>query len=610
VRLSALVAELPHERTGAPGDPEIAAVTHDSRRAGPGALFAALPGAHHDGRRFVADAVGRGAAAAMGLAPAPAALAVPYIEVGEPRRAAGLAAAVLAGRPAERLVMVVVTGTSGKTTTTCLVDRVLARRHEKRGLFGTLVYRGAGGDAAAVSAAHTTPEATDLQPMLAALVREGGTAATMECSSHALVLERLAGCSFDAAVFLNLSREHLDFHRDLDDYFEAKARLFSMLKPGGKAVVNVGDPYGRRLASRLPPKNTIGFCLEDEKGDGKSTTGVCLEGEEGGVSGGKTGVSLDRPSKSTPGVCLEGEEGIAADGPAQRPCAVVIGRATLSTTGTRLEITVPAQFTFKAGALSGSTQAPLEPAPTAAAPTQFTFKANPLSVPLSGSSHSTPPEPGETAASPTLLTIDSPLLGRPNAENLLAAAATGLALGLPAEEIARSLSEVDSIPGRLEAIPNSLGLTVLVDYAHKPGALRGVLGTARSLATSSGGRVVVLFGCGGDRDRGKRPEMGRIAVDLADEVIVTSDNPRSEDPAAILREIAAGIAPAGRPAAYLVDRREAIAQALSLARPGDVVLLAGKGHETHQIIGGRSEPFDDRAVAREMLRAREAEAGL
>jgi len=259
MKLSALAADVPHQRAGPPGDPEVLAVTHDSRAAAPGTLFAALPGLKTDGRRYVTDAVARGAVAALGLAPAPTAASVPYLEVENPRRSAGLMAALLAGRPSERLVMAGVTGTSGKTTTTYLLEGLLAGRHPKRGFFGTIVYRGAGGDAAAIASPHTTPEATELQPMLQALAADGGTAAILECSSHALVLERLAGCAFDVAVFLNLSREHLDFHKDMDDYFEAKTRLFGLLKPNGKAVVNLGDTYGLKLARRLDAGRTVGF---------------------------------------------------------------------------------------------------------------------------------------------------------------------------------------------------------------------------------------------------------------------------------------------------------------------------------------------------------------
>ncbi|MBK9062017.1 MAG: UDP-N-acetylmuramoyl-L-alanyl-D-glutamate--2,6-diaminopimelate ligase [Acidobacteria bacterium] len=520
MRLSALAAEVPHTAGGA-GDPDVTSITHDSRAAQPGTLFAAFPGLKVDGRRFVADAVARGAVAALGLAPAPESLAVPYLAVENPRRAAGLMAALLAGRPAARLVTAGVTGTSGKTTTAFLVDRLLGARHARRGLFGTIAYRGAGGDAAAVPSAHTTPEATELQPMLGALVAGGGTAATLECSSHALVLERLAGCAFDVALFLNLSHEHLDFHANMDDYFEAKARLFGLLKPEGCAVVNLGDQYGRRLASRLVANRTVGFLLEGEEGT-EQTRPAALAGA----------VAL--------AAAAAGETGLLA---------TVVGRPTLGLTGTHLDVEVNAPFTFKEN---------------------------------------------------LLFSINSPLLGRPNAENLLAAAAAGIALGFTPAEIASSLSSVSVVPGRLERIENSRELTVLVDYAHKPAALEGVLKTVRPLAAAGGGRVHVVFGCGGDRDKAKRPVMGRIAAQLADDVVVTSDNPRSENPDTIIAEILGGI-PAGTDVAAVADRRAAIAEALRRARPGDVVLVAGKGHETEQVIGGVAHPFDDRAALRTLL---------
>jgi UDP-N-acetylmuramoyl-L-alanyl-D-glutamate--2,6-diaminopimelate ligase len=490
VKLSVLAAELPHDRAGAPGDPEILAVAHDSRRVEPGSLFAGFPGLVADGRSFLPEAVSRGAVAALGLPPAPAPLAIPYLCVDNPRRAAGLLAARLAGHPCHDLVVAGVTGTSGKTTTTLLIDRILGLRHPKRGLFGTIFWRGA--DGREVAAVRTTPEATELQPMLAALVADGGTATSMECSSHALFLERLSGCAFDVAVFLNLSREHLDFHGDMDAYFESKARLFSLLKPGGKAVVNLADPWGRRLLPRIPGPSRFAFSLEGHA---------------------------------------------AAD-----------VRARIRTAAPRLALEVT------------------------------------------------------VAATEQTLDLRSPLFGRPNAENLLAAVAAGLALGLPAHEIVRAVAGVDRIPGRLERVPNTRGLHVLVDYAHKPGALEGVLLTTRELAKSSGGRVLVVFGCGGDRDRGKRAEMGKLAALIADDVLVTSDNPRSENPEAILGDIRAGVAAAGKAATFLVDRREAIAEALRRAKAGDVVLIAGKGNETEQVFADRREPFDDRSVAGELLR--------
>jgi UDP-N-acetylmuramyl tripeptide synthase len=547
VRLSALAVSFPHALAGPPGDPEVSAITHDSRAAAPGTLFAAFEGLTADGRAYVADAVARGAVAALGRPPVPEGLTVPYVAVENPRRAAGLAAARLAGTPTDRLVTVGVTGTSGKTTTAFLVDGLLGARHARRGLFGTIVYRGAGGEAAAVPSPHTTPEATELQPLLGALAADGGTAATLECSSHALALERLAGCAFDAALFLNLSHEHLDFHAGMDDYFESKARLFGLLKPEGRAVVNLGDEYGRRLASRLVAGRTVGFLLEGEEGTEQTRpaalAGAVAVAEAVAGAAGATGAT--------------GAGGLFA---------TVIGRASLGLDGTTLEIRVFAPFTFKER--TGDSRAPLK---------RESF--------------------GETGAP---FKISSGLLGRPNAENLLAAAAAGIALGFTPAEIAPSLASVASVPGRLERIENDRGLTVLVDYAHKPAALEGVLKTVRPLAAARGGRVHVVFGCGGDRDRAKRPVMGRIAAALADDVVVTSDNPRSEDAAAIIAEVLAGV-PAGTEAVARPDRRAAIAEALSRAKSGDVVLVAGKGHETDQIIAGVAHPFDDRAVLRELL---------
>lgn len=491
MKLSDLVAELPHDRSGAGGDPEIIAITHDSRRTTRGMLFAAFPGLKADGRRFLPDALSRGASAAIGLPPSLPSLPIPYLAVPNPRRAAGFLAARLAGYPTSQLVTAGVTGTSGKTTTAILLDRVLGLVHPKRGLVGTIFWRRSDGRES--PAEMTTPEATDLQPLLGELVAAGGTAFTMECSSHALALERLAGTAFDIAIFLNLSREHLDFHGDMERYFEAKTRLFSLLKPGGKAVVNLADAWGRRLLPRIPGPSRFAFSLEGHA---------------------------------------------AAD---------VRGRIRTAVPRIALEVTVAAT--------------------------------------------------GET------LDLRSPLLGRHNAENLLAAAAAGLALGLPALDTLQALASVDRIPGRLERIPNSRGLHVLVDYAHKPGALEGVLVAARDLAKMAGGRVLVVFGCGGNRDRGKRADMGKVAAVLADEVFVTSDNPRSEHPEAILAEIRVGVDAAGKSATYLVDRREAIAEALRRARAGDVLLIAGKGHETEQVFADRREPFDDRTVAASLLEA-------
>jgi UDP-N-acetylmuramoyl-L-alanyl-D-glutamate--2,6-diaminopimelate ligase len=390
--------------------------------------------------------------------------------------------------------------------------------------------------------------------MLAALVEDGGTAATLECSSHALVLERLTGCAFDVSLFLNLSHEHLDFHEGMDDYFEAKFRLFGLLKPEGRAVVNLGDEYGRRLASRLVAKSTIGFFLEGEEGI-EQTRPAALAGAVAAAAA----LALAR------GAGRDSDEAVARDH-SKEFFATVLGRATLGLDGTKLEVKVLAPFTFEEN--SGGSQ--------------------------------TPRKRESSSESGVRFSINSALLGRPNAENLLAAAAAGVALGFTPPEIASALSAVAVVPGRLERIENDRGLTVLVDYAHKPAALEGVLKTVRPLAEAGGGRVHVVFGCGGDRDKGKRPVMGRIAATLADDVVVTSDNPRSEDAEEILREVMAGI-PSGTRAVALADRRAAIGEALRNARAGDVVLVAGKGHETAQVIGSVEHPFDDRAVLRELL---------
>jgi UDP-N-acetylmuramoyl-L-alanyl-D-glutamate--2,6-diaminopimelate ligase len=489
LRISELLATVAHCRLGA-GDPEILGITHDSRRVRPGWIFAAFRGLKADGATFIPEAVSAGAVAILAEGEPPAGLAIPFVSVENARRTAGILAARLAGDPAERLVLAGVTGTSGKTTTALLIDRMLRESRGETGIFGTIAYRSAG--TASTAATHTTPEATDLQPMLGALVRAGGVAAVMECSSHAIHFERLAGCRFDVAIFTNLSRDHLDFHKDLDEYFEAKSRLFGLLKPGGIAVVNADDSWGIRLLAQLPAARTLGFSLRGS------------------------------------------------------PRARIRGDAAIGCERTILRVTAPETLAF-----------------------------------------------------------ESPLLGEPNAENLLAAVAAGFALGVPAAKIAASLAEVHCIPGRMERIENALGITTLVDYAHKPGALEGALQTCRGL-TRPGGRIIVVFGCGGERDRGKRPQMGRVAALMADVVMLTSDNPRSEDPEAILAEIEAGVRESGRRAFVIGDRRRAITEAVRSASRGDVVLIAGKGHETYQEIAGRKEPFDDRVVAREILAARES----
>jgi UDP-N-acetylmuramoyl-L-alanyl-D-glutamate--2,6-diaminopimelate ligase len=469
-----------------PGDPEILRVCHDSRSVLPGDLFVAIRGERADGHERVGEAVSRGARAVVSDRTAPAGIAVPWVRVPAPRRALGRLAARLAGDPAEKLVLAGVTGTNGKTTIAVLLESLLARRHGRSGFLGTIGYRTGLSE---TPAERTTPEAPVLQRLLSEMVRAGVPAAAMEVSSHALALDRVEGCRFDVAVFTNLTRDHLDFHKDLESYYAAKRRLFGLRKPGAAAVINADDSFGRRLAS---------------------------ETSEPMVTYSAAGASAD--------VLAEGV------------------RCTLE--GVALDV-----------------------------------------VHSGGRFH-----------------LRSPLLGRFNVENLLGASAAGLCLGLGGEEIAEACARVGTIPGRLERVEAGQPYTILVDYAHTEDALKRLLSAVRELTDK---KIILVFGCGGDRDRGKRAPMGRVAGTLADIAIATSDNPRSEDPSAILAEVEAGLAAAGA-TKYLkiADRREAIRAAVELANTGTVVIVAGKGHETTQVVGGRELPFDDRAVAAELAARR------
>jgi len=447
---------------------EVTDLAYDARRAGPGSVFFCVPGRRTDGHDFAAQAVDNGAVALV--VERPLELAVPQIVVADARAAMPKAAVAFFGDPSLELQVAGVTGTSGKTTTTFLLYAILAAAGRRPGLIGTIESR-VGGERRKL--ARTTPEAIDLQGLFREMLDVGDRSCALEASSHASALGRLEGTRFAALVFTNLSQDHLDFHRDLDDYFEAKRRLFLV---GPPAAVNVGDPYGRRLAEELRNVVTFGFADDAEF----------------------------RP------------EGLDLD-----------------PTGARFRV---------AG-----------------------------------------------------IELETRLRGRFNIENVLGAVAAAKLLGIEDEAIRRGVASLRGVPGRFEAVDEGQPFTVLVDYAHKPGALENVLRSARELAA---GRLICVFGCGGDRDRGKRPLMGRIASDLADHVIVTSDNPRGEDPLAIIQAILAG-APG---ADVEPDRTVAITLALTGAREGDVVVIAGKGHEQGQEIGGRVIPFDDREVAADVLR--------
>ena len=454
---------------------EVEQLAYDARAVGPGTLFFCVPGSRADGHDFAGDAVAAGAVALV--VERPLDLPVPQLVVADARAAMALAADEFFGRPTEALQVVGVTGTNGKTTSAFVLASVLAAAGRRPGLLGTVESRIGGERQAAV---RTTPEAIDLQRAFRAMLDAGDRSCAMEATSHGVEQKRLLGVRFAVLVFTNLTQDHLDFHRTMERYFDAKRRLFTDADPAPVAVVNADDEYGRRLADELRRSRTP-----------LVTFGLTVEAD------------------------------VRADG---------------------LEVTA-----------SG-----------------IRFSSDGLE-------------------------IRSRLRGRFNAENLLGVIAAARALDIDEASISEGIAAVGGVPGRLEPVDEGQPFTVLVDYAHTPDSLANVLRSAREVATN---RLVCVFGCGGDRDRGKRPVMGRLAHELADVAIVTSDNPRSEDPLAIIDEIVAG-------AGDLVvepDRRAAIAQAIELAEPGDVVVIAGKGHEQGQEIAGRTLPFDDREVARENLR--------
>jgi UDP-N-acetylmuramoyl-L-alanyl-D-glutamate--2,6-diaminopimelate ligase len=467
------------------GDPrtEIASVTHDSRAVGPGDLFCCVVGSTSDGHDHAPGAVAAGAAAV--LVERPLGLPVAEVRVASVRAAMGPMAAAAWGHPSSKLAVLGVTGTNGKTTTTYLLENIARAAGIRPGVIGTI---GTRIDGAAVPGERTTPEATELQPLLARMADAGVGLAAIEVSSHALVMHRVDGTRFAAACFTNLSHDHLDFHASFEEYFEAKARLFEPVFTDA-AATNFDDPYGVEIGRRSDAAglSVLGFGLE--------AAGAAVRAE-----------ALDA-----------------------------------SPSGTAFRLVTP----------YGSAD------------------------------------------------VRSPLVGRFNASNALAAAATALAAGLDVDAVVAGLGAPIVVPGRMERVEAGQPFPVLVDYAHTPDGLVQVLRAARPLV-GAGGRLVVVFGCGGDRDRSKRPEMGRAAADLADVVVVTSDNPRSEDPAAIIADVLPGI-PAGCRPVVEPDRRAAIQEALAGRDAGDVVVIAGKGHEQGQTAGGVTVPFDDRLVAGEEL---------
>ena len=475
--LDALIRALaPSEVTGAqPVD--ISDLAYDTRRIVPGALFFCVRGERVDGHELAVDAVARGAVGLVVERSLDA--AVPQLVVPDSRAAMAVAGDLFFGEPTKALEVAGVTGTNGKTTTVFLLRSLLEAAGRRTGLVGTVDWV-VGGEMR--PAPFTTPEAIDLQRLLAEMRDAGDAAVALEASSHGSAFHRLDRVRFDALAFTNLTQDHLDLHGTMEEYFQAKRRLFVSAQPP-PAAVNVGDPWGRRLAEELARTHRAPLVT----------------------------FGLETPAEVRP----EGLE--------------------LGPDGSR----------FRAGGIE----------------------------------------------------IETGLRGLFNVENVLAAIAVGLLLDLDEDAIAKGVAAVDDVPGRFEPVDEGQPFSVLVDYAHTPDSLRTVLLAARGLTSS---RVLVVFGAGGDRDRGKRPLMGKVAAELADVAIVTSDNPRSEDPLAIIEDVLQG---SGVDVEIDPDRRSAIRRAIALAEAGDVVVIAGKGHESGQETNGTIEPLDDREEAREALRA-------
>ena len=458
----------------------IEGITADSRQATPACLFAAVPGFKQDGRLFIDDAVRRGASAILAEGGTDG-RSVPVLTSANVRRTLALLAGRFFGNPSDSMLVAGVTGTNGKTTVAFLIESILKNAGFETGLLGTISYRWKSHEE---PAGRTTPESVDIQRMMRGMADAGVCAVSMEVSSHALALERVAGVRFKAAVFTNLTRDHLDFHETLETYGKAKSLLFGMLDQDGLAVINVDDPAAEvMLAASAGRKTTYGMTAGN-----------------------------------------------------------------------------PDYFIFDIH-MDGNL-------------TRFSLSHKEKILPFA-----------------------APLWGRFNVANAAAAAVAGLELGLDGESVRRGILDMERVPGRMEGFFSKSGIRVVVDYAHTPDALANVLDAVRGFTK---GRLVTVFGCGGDRDPGKRPEMGRIASSKSDRTVVTSDNPRGEDPQRIIDDILVGV-PDTRNVIVIPDREEAIRAALGEAKPGDTVLLAGKGHEDYQEANGVRQPFSDRAIAESVL---------
>jgi UDP-N-acetylmuramoyl-L-alanyl-D-glutamate--2,6-diaminopimelate ligase len=481
------------EVLSASGDPGISSVEYDSRRVKPGSLFVAMRGESSDGNVYIDQAIQSGASAVVtDSASEPLRPGVGWAVVPHGRRALARISANFYKHPAERLAISGITGTNGKSTTAFLIESILSAAHRKSALIGTIEYRIAG---QIYPAPHTTPEALELFRMLNQAFGHGATEAVMEVSSHALAQQRIFGVPFDVAVFTNLTRDHLDYHKTMDEYFASKRVLFEGCgtDPPRAAVTNLDDEHGSELASFSRKRSSVLLTYGWDRGDFHAA------------------------------------------------------KADITPRGTRLDIATPKDK----------------------------------------------------------IAVFSPLIGRVNVYNILAAAAACYARGCTMEQISAGVESLTHVPGRFERVDCGQPFTVVVDYAHTDDALRNLTALARELVTHVGpqGRVITLFGCGGDRDRAKRPLMGEAAGKGSDFVVLTSDNPRSEDPLAIINDAVVGLQRTGVKYVIEPDRRKAIALAVAEARPGDIVLLAGKGHEKVQVTRQGSLAFDDVAVVRHELQA-------
>jgi len=484
MKLSDLPALIGCSAGGLP-DTAVSGVTEDSRRAGPGSIFAAAPGVRSDGHDYAAKAVELGAVAIIGSRPGLASLCgVPYIYTASPRKALGLLAHELRGNPSRRMTVIGVTGTNGKSSSVVMIHRVLESCGFPAAALGTLGYQ-IGHQT--LPAPHTTPFGEDLAEMFGRADEAGCSHVVMEASSHAIDQDRIAGIDFKIAAFTNLTQDHLDYHADMDSYRRAKIKLFEQIRGAGRfTVVNIDDPSAG--------------------------------------------------------------------------CFISASHVPCHTYGTRGEVRAE-DIAIRVDGTRFTARTPWGPAP-----------------------------------------VEMHLLGRHNVQNALCVITVCCALGLPLDVVARGVGMVRSVPGRFERIETGRGFEVAVDYAHTDDGLRNVLEAAREVCP---GRVIVVFGCGGDRDRTKRPKMGAVAAALSDFAIVTSDNPRTEEPNSIIAAIVPGVEAAGKKKGvdYCVipDRRQAIGKAVEMARPGDLVMIAGKGHEDYQILGTVKIHFDDREEARAAL---------